>query len=99
MVQKVSWKTPMALTGVLPDLSWRYWLQVQVARELRKGRKQAGLTQEEVANTLHICQSAVSKYESGKMMPDFVVILSFCYLYGWTLEDFLLRLNIKTRHD
>lgn len=89
----------MALTGVLPDLSWRYWLQVQVARELRKGRKQAGLTQEEVANTLHICQSAVSKYESGKMMPDFVAILSFCYLYGWTLEDFLLRLNIKTRHD
>ncbi|GAO99454.1 helix-turn-helix domain-containing protein [Fructobacillus ficulneus] len=91
------WRPPQELTRLIRDLEWREYFQQSIAREIRQGRKKACLTQAEVADALHICQSAVSKYESGKMMPDLAILLSFCYLYGWTMEDLLLRLKIRTK--
>ncbi|CAK1240224.1 MULTISPECIES: helix-turn-helix transcriptional regulator [Fructobacillus] len=97
MVTNFNWGPSGDLKKVLRDLSFRYWLQKKIAHELKVGRKEAHLTQVQVADALNICQSAVSKYEAGKVSPDLTLLLSFCYLYGWTFEEFLLRLNIRTK--
>jgi transcriptional regulator with XRE-family HTH domain len=49
---------------------------------LREARRQAGLTQADVARRLGKPQSFVSKCESGERRVDFVELLAFAELYG-----------------
>lgn len=39
-------------------------------RTLRKERRAAGLSQQQMANHLHICRSAYTYYETGKTQPS-----------------------------
>jgi ribosome-binding protein aMBF1 (putative translation factor) len=55
---------------------------------LREARRQAGLTQAEVAERLGKPQSFVSKCESGERRVDFVEVLAFSRLYHVSLEYF-----------
>ena len=41
-------------------------------------RKEAGLTQKELAETIHVTESAVSKWERGVSYPDIALITSLC---------------------
>jgi transcriptional regulator with XRE-family HTH domain len=49
---------------------------------LREARRQAGLTQTDVARSLGKPQSFVSKCESGERRVDFIELLAFAELYG-----------------
>jgi transcriptional regulator with XRE-family HTH domain len=49
---------------------------------LREARRQAGLTQTDVARRLGKPQSFVSKCESGERRVDLVELLAFAKLYG-----------------
>jgi transcriptional regulator with XRE-family HTH domain len=55
---------------------------------LRKARKEAGLTQCEVARRLRRAQSYVSKCESGERRVDVTELLEFAKLYGKGLDYF-----------
>ncbi|MBS9336713.1 helix-turn-helix domain-containing protein [Fructobacillus papyrifericola] len=70
------------------ELSFRQEIQEEVANRLKKARLIRGYSQTEVANSLHLSQSAISKYESGQVMPDLLVLLTFCHLYGNELAAF-----------
>lgn len=61
---------------------------------LRKSRKAAGLTQEEVAERLKQTQSFVSKCERGERRIDVVELRAFCYAIGTSLNDFIQQLEI-----
>ena len=52
-------------------------------------RKKAGLTQEEIANIIHIERSTYAYYEIGKTTPSYKVIEALCNLYQVT-ADWLL---------
>ena len=41
-----------------------------IAEKLKEARKQAGLSQEQLAEKLSVSRSAVAKWESGKGIPD-----------------------------
>src|SRR5690625_3923756 len=41
-----------------------------LAEKLKKARKEAGLTQEELAERMNVSRSAVAKWETDKGMPD-----------------------------
>jgi transcriptional regulator with XRE-family HTH domain len=56
---------------------------------LRAARKQAGLTQAEVASRLGRPQSFVSKSESGERRVDAVELARFARLYGRRVGFFL----------
>jgi len=62
---------------------------------LRKARKDAGLTQSEVANKLGREQSYVSKCESGERRVDITELVEFARLYERTL-DFFARTDSKS---
>jgi len=57
---------------------------------LRKARKDAGLTQVEVARTLSRPQSFISKVESGERRVDFVELQYFAKLYRKPLTFFAI---------
>lgn len=53
-------------------------------------RKQAGITQEELASKLNISNQAVSKWESGKCYPDIEVLPKLASFFGVSIDELLL---------
>jgi transcriptional regulator with XRE-family HTH domain len=60
-------------------------------RLLRRARKDAGMTQADVAKALGVPQSMVSRCESGERRVDVIELRGFARLYGREVEDFLPR--------
>lgn len=56
---------------------------------LKKIRKQAGLTQSELACKLNRPQSYVSKYESGERNLDLIELRDVCLAVNFSLFDFI----------
>lgn len=61
----------------------------RLLRALHQARKEAGLTQLEVAERLGTYASYVSKCESGERRIDVVELVEFCRLYKVNVIDLL----------
>ena len=57
----------------------------------RKFRKQKGLTQIELAKMVNVQQTTVSKWEVGRAVPDYPVLLKLAELYGVSVDYLLGR--------
>lgn len=66
-----------------------------IARNLVKYRKNAGLTQQEIADKLNYSDKAVSKWERADGMPDIAVLKTLADIYGITVNDFLVVPDAK----
>ena len=53
-------------------------------------RRRAGYTQMEAAEKLHISNKAVSKWESGKGLPEVTILPAVAALYGVTVDEILM---------
>ena len=58
-----------------------------VAKNMIMYRKQAKLTQAELAQKLNYSDKAVSKWERGESLPDILIIKQIADLYGITVDD------------
>lgn len=63
--------------------------QIKIGKFIAKKRKEQGLTQEKLAEKLGITDRAVSKWETGKSLPDASIMLELCGLLGITVNDLL----------
>ncbi len=63
--------------------------QVKIGRFIADCRKRAKLTQIQLAEKLNITDRAVSKWETGKAMPDSSLMLQLCDILGITVNDLL----------
>lgn len=54
---------------------------------LTKLRKEAGLTQEELSEYLHLTHQAVSKWETGNGIPDILTVIELSNLYNVTIGE------------
>ncbi len=63
--------------------------QIKIGRFIAKCRKEKGLTQMQLAESLGITDRAVSKWENGKAMPDSSIMLELCTILGITVNDLL----------
>lgn len=63
--------------------------QVKIGRFVAECRKAKGLTQAKLAEALNITDRAVSKWETGKSMPDSSLMLELCGLLGITVNELL----------
>lgn len=52
--------------------------QVAIGKFISKKRKEKNLTQEQLAEKLGVSNKTVSKWETGKCMPDYSVVKSLC---------------------
>lgn len=55
-----------------------------VAKNLKRLRKQTGLTQEELAEKLHVTRQAVSSWETAKTQPDIETLTALAGPWGRT---------------
>ena len=60
-----------------------------LVKQLKKARREAGLSQEQVANLLHRTQSYISKIESGQRKIDIVQLKKFAKIYKKDINFFL----------
>lgn len=56
--------------------------QVKIGKFIAECRKQANLTQLQLAEKLGITDKAISKWERGVAMPDTSVMLELCDILG-----------------
>ena len=62
-----------------------------IARRLAARRKQAGLSQEALADKLGVSRQAVSKWERAESLPDTDNLIALAALYVLTLDELLWR--------
>ena len=63
--------------------------QVKIGKFIADCRKNAGLTQMQLAEQLGITDRAISKWETGKSLPDSSIMLELCGTLGITVNDLL----------
>jgi transcriptional regulator with XRE-family HTH domain/DNA-directed RNA polymerase subunit RPC12/RpoP len=63
--------------------------QVKIGRFIAEKRREQGLTQMQLAEALGITDRAVSKWETGKSLPDASIMLELCRLLKITVNDLL----------
>lgn len=60
---------------------------MSLGEKLLKLRKKKGLSQEEVADKLHVTRQTISKWETDQSMPDFDKVVPICQLYEISTEE------------
>lgn len=63
--------------------------QIKIGRFIAECRKRANLTQMQLAEKLDITDRAVSKWETGKAMPDSSIMLELCDILQISVNDLL----------
>jgi len=63
--------------------------QAEIGQFIAKCRREKGLTQARLAEQLNITDRAVSKWETGKSMPDSAIMLELCGILGVTVNELL----------
>lgn len=63
--------------------------QIEIGEFIAKCRKEKKLTQAQLAERLNITDRAVSKWETGKSMPDSSIMLELCEILGITVNELL----------
>lgn len=63
--------------------------QIEIGKFISKCCKEKNLTQAQRAEKLNITDRAVSKWETGKSLPDSSVMLELCKILGITVNDLL----------
>ena len=63
--------------------------QAMIGKFISACRKEKGLTQMQLDEKLNITNRAVSKWETGKSMPDVSLMLDLCNILGITVNELL----------
>ena len=63
--------------------------QIKIGKFIAERRKLVNLTQAQLADLLNITDRAVSKWETGKSLPDASIMLKLCSILKITVNDLL----------
>lgn len=63
--------------------------QLVIGKFISLKRKQKNLTQEQLAEKIGVSNKTISKWETGKCMPDYSVVKSLCEELGFTVAELM----------
>ena len=69
--------------------------QVSIGKFISACRKEKGLTQAQLGEKLGVTDRAVSKWETGRSMPDSSIMLELCGLLDITVNELLTGERIQ----
>lgn len=72
--------------------------QVKIGKFIAGRRRDINLTQAQLAEKLSITDRAVSKWETGKALPDSSIMLELCGILGITVNDLLSGEIVRMEH-
>ena len=64
--------------------------------KLQELRKQKGLTQEELATSLYVSRTAISKWESGRGYPNIESLKAIAKFFSVTVDELLSTDEVLT---
>ena len=70
--------------------------QIKIGKFITECRKKKNLTQAQLAENLNITDRAISKWETGKSMPDFDIMLKLCEILEISVNELLCGEMINT---
>ena len=75
--------------------------QIKIGRFIAECRKKANLTQMQLAEKLSITDRAISKWETGKAMPDSSIMLELCEILGISVNELLSgeKINMENKEQ
>ena len=73
--------------------------QVKIGKFIAERRRGVGLTQAQLAEKLGITDRAISKWETGKTMPDSSLMLELCDILEITVNDLLSGEEISMENN
>lgn len=72
--------------------------QIKIGGFIAERRKAQNLTQAQLAEKLNLTDRAISKWETGKGMPDSSVMLDLCEILGISVNELLKGEKIEMEH-
>ena len=63
--------------------------QIKIGKFIAECRKKKNLTQAQLAEMLNVTDRAISKWETGKAMPDSNIMLELCHILGINVNELL----------
>ncbi|MBE6814051.1 MAG: helix-turn-helix transcriptional regulator [Ruminococcaceae bacterium] len=63
--------------------------QIKIGKFIAECRKNKNLTQAQLAEELNVTDRAISKWETGKAMPNFDIMLDLCSILGINVNELL----------
>ena len=72
--------------------------QIKIGKFIAECRKKQNLTQAQLAQELDITDRAISKWETGKAMPDSDIMLDLCDILGIKVNELLCGEMIEIEH-
>jgi len=78
--------------------------QLTIGKFIAQKRRELNLTQEQLGEKLGVSHKSISKWETGKCMPDYSIIEPLCQALGITISELLdgeenEKENIRTYDD
>ncbi len=75
--------------------------QIKIGRFIAECRKKQGLTQAQLAEKLSITDRAVSKWETGRALPDSAIMLDLCDILNISVNELLRgeEMNMENNHQ
>lgn len=73
--------------------------QEKIGKFIAQKRKESGLTQAQLAQTLGITDKAVSKWERGKSLPDAALYLPLCAALQISVNELFVGAHIEQDHQ
>lgn len=64
-----------------------------LGQALKDSRNEAGFSQTEVADEIHVSRQSISKWENNTQMPDISRVRDLCRLYGVSMDDLMDRID------
>lgn len=62
---------------------------MKLGNRIKEMRIKYNLTQEDLANKLHITRQTISKWESNKSIPDIMSVKELCQIFNISIDEFL----------
>ena len=78
-----------------------YMNQIKIGKFIAECRKRKNLTQAQLAEKLNVSDRAISKWETGRAMPDSNIMLNLCSILGINVNELLCgeMIDIKKKDE
>lgn len=73
--------------------------QIQIGRFIADCRKKSNMTQNKLAEKLGITDRAVSKWETGKSIPDPSIMLELCEILNISVNELLCGKKLDEKEE
>lgn len=83
----------MEYTDQINDVKERKY-KLMLDSNLKRLRNERLMSQEMLADMLHIKRQTVSSYETGRSLPDIFILIEMADIFGVTLDELVGR-NVK----